>query len=162
MTNMKTLMMTAAAVMVLGGAPAMAAEGGANTDGTHNANNTQTDTNMGVNAHKNLGNDAAANMNANASTEADMTDTSNDIDTNNDVNATADTSAAIRLDPATVQNVQASLKNEGHAVSVDGVWGPRTTAALRQFQQTKGLPATGTLDTKTLAALDVKPTHMSQ
>ena len=68
---------------------------------------------------------------------------------------TADANAQVALDRATVQSVQASLKNEGHSVSVDGVWGPRTAAALRNFQEANNLPATGTLDSKTMAALDI-------
>ena len=88
------LLMTAA-VAVLSTA-AIAADGSKNTDGTHNANNTQTDTNMG-DAHPSISNDAAADVNANASTEAEMSDTSNDVDTRSDINATPDT-AAIRSD----------------------------------------------------------------
>lgn len=150
----KTLLMTAA-VAVLSTA-AMAADGSANTDGTHNANNTQTDTNMGVNAHKDMSNDAAAGINTNASTEAEMSDTSNDVNTRTDINTTADAAGSVTLDRATVQSVQASLKNEGHSVSVDGVWGPRTASALRNFQQANNLPATGTLDSQTMAALDIR------
>jgi hypothetical protein len=154
MKLMKTLLMTAAVAVLSTGA--MAADGSANTDGTHNANNTQTDTNMGVNANKDSSNDAAANINANASTEAEMSDTSNDVNTSTDINTTADANAQVSLDRATVQSVQASLKNEGHSVSVDGVWGPRTAAALRNFQEANNLPATGTLDSQTMAALDIR------
>jgi hypothetical protein len=154
MKLMKTLLMTAALAVLSTGA--MAADGSANTDGTHNANNTQTDTNMGVNANKDSSNDAAANINANASTEAEMSDTSNDVNTSADINTTADAGGQVALDRATVQSVQASLKNEGHSVSVDGVWGPRTAAALRNFQEANNLPATGTLDSQTMAALDIR------
>jgi murein L,D-transpeptidase YcbB/YkuD len=163
----KTLLMTAA-VAVLSTA-AIAAEGSKNTDGTHNANNTQTDTNMG-DAHPSISNDAAADVNANASTEAEMSDTSNDVDTNSDINTTPDTAATTTTttsttvdttaavstpDATTIQNAQAKLREEGHKVSIDGVWGPKTAAALRDFQKANSLPATGTLDSQTLAALNV-------
>lgn len=164
----RTLMMTAA-VAILSTA-AIAAEGSTNTDGTHNANNTQTDTNMGS-SNQNSSNDAAADINANASTEAEMSDTSNDIDTNSDVNVSNTTGATvgvgganvsttasgnIAMDRETVKSVQSSLKAEGHSVSVDGKWGPRSAAALRDFQTANNLPATGTLDSQTMAALDIK------
>lgn len=163
----KTLLMTAAVAVI--STAAIAAEGSKNTDGTHNANNTQTDTNMGS-SNQNSSNDAAADINANASTEAEMTDTSNDINTNSDVdvsNATgatvgvgADTSAsasaATTIDRSTIKSVQSSLKAQGHAVSVDGKWGPRSAAALRDFQAANNLSATGQLDTATMAALNIR------
>ena len=65
--------------------------------------------------------------------------------------ASADASATVTMDKSTIKNVQTSLKKEGHAVSTDGVWGPRTASALRDFQSAKGLPVTGTLNSKTLA-----------
>jgi peptidoglycan hydrolase-like protein with peptidoglycan-binding domain len=40
-------------------------------------------------------------------------------------------------------------------VSADGVLGPATRAALREFQQVRGLPVTGQLDEATLVALDL-------
>lgn len=33
-----------------------------------------------------------------------------------------------------IQEVQSSLRSEGFAVAVDGVWGPQTSSAVRQFQ----------------------------
>src|SRR5215472_18652823 len=38
---------------------------------------------------------------------------------------------------------------------VDGVWGPQTKSAVRQYQQRHNLTATGQLDSQTLAALNV-------
>lgn len=40
------------------------------------------------------------------------------------------------------------------ASQVDGAFGPKTKAALEAFQRGAGLPATGALDSKTLAAMD--------
>jgi Putative peptidoglycan binding domain len=175
-TKMKltnTLLMTAA-VAVLSTA-AFAAEGAKNTDGTHNANNTQTDTNMGS-SNQNSSNDAAADINANASTEAEMSDTSNDVDTNSDVDVSNTTGATVgvggvnatvgattsadatapSMDRSTIKSVQSSLKAQGHSVSVDGKWGPRSAAALRDFQAANNLSATGELDTATMAALNIR------
>lgn len=175
----RTLLMTAA-VAVLSTA-AIAAEGSTNTDGTHNANNTQTDTNMGANANANISNDAAADVNANASTEAEMSDTSNDINTGTDTNvnaagntvgstvgtatgivggvagtATNTANGAIDMSASTVRDVQESLRDQGHKVSVDCKWGARTQAALRDFQKANSLPATGKLNAETMAALNIQ------
>ena len=61
-----------------------------------------------------------------------------------------------------VRQVQQKLNDMGyHAGSVDGVLGPRTEAALRQFQKARYLEPTGHIDSKTLAALDREPTDHS-
>ena len=39
---------------------------------------------------------------------------------------------------------------------VDGVWGPKTESALRNFQTQNGLEATGTLDTRSAVALGME------
>lgn len=58
-----------------------------------------------------------------------------------------------------VRQVQQKLNDMGyHAGSVDGVLGPQTESALRQFQQARTLDATGHIDSKTLAALNREPT----
>lgn len=60
------------------------------------------------------------------------------------------------LAPATVRMLQHSLIQGGYAIdAADGIWGPKTTAAVREFQRMKGLEPTGTADAKTLAALGV-------
>jgi surface antigen len=55
----------------------------------------------------------------------------------------------------TILKVQQRLRAEGFYVrdNIDGVWGPRTALALRNFQRAHGLNATGQLDLDTLAAL---------
>lgn len=55
----------------------------------------------------------------------------------------------------TVRQVQQALKDEGHDLQVDGMMGPKTQAALKEYQQSKGMPATGQLNQQTLSALGV-------
>ena len=158
----KTLML-GAAVTILSAGSVSAAEGSANTDGTHNANNTQTDTNMGVNTNRSMSNDAASDVNTNASTEAEMTDTSNDMNNRSNISSDhtakssgmgdesgANMSATSSMD---VRSVQSALRDAGHSLSVDGIMGPKTKAALREFQQQNGLDATGMLNAETVSAL---------
>ena len=54
-----------------------------------------------------------------------------------------------------VKQAQQKLSEQGHEVQADGILGPKTQAALKEFQQSKGLQASGQLDQQTLAALDV-------
>lgn len=50
--------------------------------------------------------------------------------------------------------VQQALKDKGHDPgAVDGEMGPKTEAALREYQQKEGLTATGTADAETMARL---------
>ena len=62
-------------------------------------------------------------------------------------------------DAERVRQVQQKLNDIGyHAGSVDGVLGPQTQSALRQFQRARNLDATGHIDSKTLTALNREPT----
>jgi hypothetical protein len=55
-----------------------------------------------------------------------------------------------------VRSAQRSLNDRGFdAGPADGRWGPNTEHAVRQFQQSSGLPQTGQLDRPTLSALGV-------
>ncbi len=57
---------------------------------------------------------------------------------------------------ATIKEVQQKLKDEGQDPgAIDGKMGPKTHDALKQFQQSKNLPATGRLDHQTMSALNV-------
>jgi surface antigen len=64
---------------------------------------------------------------------------------------------AAAVSPDTVLQVQQRLHDTGFYVrdNIDGVWGPKTVAALRNFQHAHGLGATGQLDEQTLAALEL-------
>ncbi len=56
-----------------------------------------------------------------------------------------------------VREAQQALQQKGHDVGpIDGVMGPKTSAALREFQQAEGLKASGRLDRQTLSALGVQ------
>ena len=58
--------------------------------------------------------------------------------------------------PELVKQAQEKLSAAGHdAGAADGKMGPKTQAALKEFQQSKGLQASGQLDQKTVAALGV-------
>jgi Putative peptidoglycan binding domain len=59
--------------------------------------------------------------------------------------------------PEQVKAVQQALKEKGHDTGdVDGKMGPKTEAALRDFQQKQGLKATGRADAETMAKLDIQ------
>ena len=58
--------------------------------------------------------------------------------------------------PELVKQVQEKLSAAGHeAGPSDGVLGPKTQAALKEFQEKEGLQASGQLDQQTLAALEI-------
>ena len=54
-----------------------------------------------------------------------------------------------------VHNAQQQLQHQGYYQNgqIDGVMGSQTRQAVETFQQAKGIPATGQLDQRTLAAL---------
>jgi hypothetical protein len=56
----------------------------------------------------------------------------------------------------TIRALQQALNEEGHDIMVDGIWGPQTQQALTEFQQDKGLSASGQLDPETLAELNLE------
>ncbi len=65
---------------------------------------------------------------------------------------------ASALDRGDVKKVQESLRDKGYYTApVDGIMGPQTRAAIRQYQQSENLPATGHLDGRTAGKLGVGP-----
>lgn len=58
-------------------------------------------------------------------------------------------------DQETIKQVQQKLSDAGHELQADGIMGPKTQAALKEFQEKKGLQASGELDQQTMAALGV-------
>lgn len=55
---------------------------------------------------------------------------------------------------------QQALKDRGYAIgTVDGIWGPRSTAAMKEFQGTAGLPVTGLPDLVSMEVLTAPAEH---
>lgn len=55
-----------------------------------------------------------------------------------------------------VKAVQEALKGKGHDPGpVDGIMGPRTSTALKEFQKSQGLRETGQLDAETRSKLEM-------
>jgi len=66
-------------------------------------------------------------------------------------------SQTVSATPTQVREAQRKLNDMGfRAGQVDGVWGPQTQAALRNFQQSKGLETTGRLNQQTMKALGLE------
>lgn len=64
---------------------------------------------------------------------------------------------AMKLDSKRVNEMQRALNEKGYAVGrVDGVVGPQTSNAIREFQRKEGLSATGQPDQQTLKALGIE------
>ena len=62
--------------------------------------------------------------------------------------------AVLSGNPETLKQAQSKLSTAGYSPGpVDGKMGPKTQAALKNFQQSQGLQASGWLDPKTAAAL---------
>jgi len=60
-----------------------------------------------------------------------------------------------RMSARKVEEIQAALQAKGEKVSTDGIWGPNTTAALRDFQKANGLKPTGRYDQATAQKLNI-------
>lgn len=54
-----------------------------------------------------------------------------------------------------IEELQAALQSGGAQVTTDGIWGPKTAAALREFQKQKGLKITGRPDRDTAQKLNI-------
>src|SRR6185503_3365693 len=83
---------------------------------------------------------------------------SSDMHTQKDPSTSTSSSRAstTRMSKDKVKAVQAALKNKGMDPGPeDGVLGPKTQQALREFQKSNNLSATGRLDDKTVSALGV-------
>jgi peptidoglycan hydrolase-like protein with peptidoglycan-binding domain len=57
-----------------------------------------------------------------------------------------------------VREIQQTLESKGEKGGrVDGKWGPETEAALKDFQKSQNVPASGQLDPATIAGLGLNP-----
>ncbi|KJS36250.1 MAG: hypothetical protein VR70_14165 [Rhodospirillaceae bacterium BRH_c57] len=73
----------------------------------------------------------------------------------------ADQTAQITNNTDAVRQIQQALQEKGQDIQVDGIWGPNTQQALRDFQEQQGqTQATGELNQETLQALDVELSQM--
>lgn len=62
-----------------------------------------------------------------------------------------------QADPEIVRSVQQSLSEQGYdAGPVDGIMGPQTKEALKEFQQAQGLDASGELNEQSLAEMGLE------
>jgi peptidoglycan hydrolase-like protein with peptidoglycan-binding domain len=61
-----------------------------------------------------------------------------------------------------VKTLQYLLRARGHSVAVDGIFGPQTDAAVRAFQQQKGLAVDGIVGPNTWGALIITVQKGSQ
>jgi peptidoglycan hydrolase-like protein with peptidoglycan-binding domain len=62
-------------------------------------------------------------------------------------------STAHQMSARRVEEIQAALQGKGEKVSTDGIWGPNTVSALRDFQKKNGLKPTGRYDQATAQKL---------
>lgn len=80
-----------------------------------------------------------------------------DTPAHGDMNSTAASQQniqAMQKDPQWVRQVQQKLQDQGYDVgSIDGKWGPKSSAALREFQQAQGMQADGRLSHDAVTAL---------
>jgi osmotically inducible lipoprotein OsmB len=97
-------------------------------------------------------NDNLATRNAAAGTANNTNAMVND----NNINASASGNSMQSQDRDTVREAQRALNDKGFSAgAVDGIMGPHTEQALRDFQQSQGIGVTGSLDAPTLSALGV-------
>ena len=54
-----------------------------------------------------------------------------------------------------VEEIQAALQSKGEHVSTDGIWGQKTTQAMKEFQKKNGLKPTGRYDQATSQKLNI-------
>lgn len=67
-------------------------------------------------------------------------------------------SSSVHWSRQNIQKVQEKLSDEGYYHGkIDGVMGPQTDSAIRQYQKAQGLPVTGHLDSQTGKRLGVWP-----
>jgi hypothetical protein len=103
----------------------------------------------------NEANEGSTTANAATSRSNNTNSMVNDNNAGND-NATASTGNGSMQNDDQVREAQRALNDRGYSAgTVDGIMGPHTEQALRQFQQAQGLGVTGTLDAQTMSALGV-------
>jgi peptidoglycan hydrolase-like protein with peptidoglycan-binding domain len=72
------------------------------------------------------------------------------------------TAVAEPLSPEVVRAIQGRLRTLGfYSGQIDGLWGPSMQSSIRQFQQGRGLQATGQLNPATTTALGLDPNNLT-
>jgi peptidoglycan hydrolase-like protein with peptidoglycan-binding domain len=67
-----------------------------------------------------------------------------------------DKNAQVKLNKQEITQLQQKLDQKGFNVGkADGIWGPKTSRALKEFQKQNNLPATGMSDQQTLGDLGI-------
>jgi peptidoglycan hydrolase-like protein with peptidoglycan-binding domain len=67
-----------------------------------------------------------------------------------------DKNAQVKLNKQEITQLQQTLDQKGFNVGkADGIWGHKTSRALKEFQKQNNLPATGMSDQQTLADLGI-------
>jgi len=70
---------------------------------------------------------------------------------------------SMALSKEIVTRIQQTLKDRGsYDGQIDGIWGEKTQSAVRQFQQSQNLQATGKVNAQTLAAMGIETGEMAQ
>ncbi len=94
-----------------------------------------------------------------ASMDSDRTMARNDGSMKKDSALTRDRNADMQASPreqAHVRAAQEKLKDKGYDPGpIDGIWGPRTAAAVGEYQRKENLTVTSRLDSPTLGKLEV-------
>jgi len=89
--------------------------------------------------------------------KSDTGKSASDTGMKSDVSKGRGTRGARGGDREQVRAVQQALKDKGHDPgTVDGVMGPKTRSALRDFQKKEGIKDTGRLDQETMSKLGVE------
>ena len=81
----------------------------------------------------------------------------------NESNSNNQTFSPQKLSRNEIRQVQQALDKNGQQVGrVDGRWGRKTSDALKQFQQSKGIQTNGQLDQQTLSDLGLNGAQFAQ
>jgi peptidoglycan hydrolase-like protein with peptidoglycan-binding domain len=62
--------------------------------------------------------------------------------------------AKVTMNAKSIEHIQIGLARSGADVAIDGIWGPKTTQALRSFQKAHNLKVTGYPDRATMKIID--------
>lgn len=153
---MKTWVMAAATTMLATAAFAQTSPGSSSTS-TGTDVKSPTDTKSGATPAASPSNTpSASGSTTGAGSDTKSGAPSSDVKSDAMKSGLPERSAGATGRPEQVKAVQQALKDKGHdAGAIDGKMGPKTQAALRDFQQKEGLKATGRADAETMAKLGV-------